>query len=153
MMGKNLLRIYWDACCILSILNDEHERADTCKAIIDEAKAGDIQLVISPLTMAETVRPKGSSKPLPKDMRETISDFLENDFFVFANFSRQVAMVSLGLCWDFSLHARDAMHLASAIHYECDFLETFDNDLLGLEGTVPGIMIRKPIGKGQGKLL
>ena len=73
-------RRYWDSTCFIAILNDEEPWASTGQRILDRAKQGAIELIISPMTMAETVRPKGFSAPIPVEHQQTVLDFFENDF-------------------------------------------------------------------------
>lgn len=152
-MGKETPRIYWDSCCFIAILNAE-QYAPTCISILNEAKAGDIELVISALTMAETVRPRGAPSPLPKKHRTKVLDFFENDYIRLINFDREIARTSLDLCWEYDLHARDALHLAAALAVDCDALETADEQFIKRVESYTGgkLLIRKPIGKGQAEL-
>ena len=152
-MGNDKIKIYWDSCCFLAVLNDEAEFGDVCCQIVNESKLGEIDLFFSPLTMAETVRPKGSASPLSRENRDKVLGFFENDYITFINFSREIARSSLELCWDYELHARDSMHLAAALSASCNFLETTDAKLLSMNGKISDIEIRKPKGKGQGNLL
>lgn len=147
-------KIYWDSCCFVAILNNE-PAANLCVSIVNEAKAGDIELIISPLTMAETVRPKGSPTPLAKQSRRKVLDFFDNEYVKLINFNREIARASLEYCWDYGLKARDAMHLAAAVHAGCDALETVDDQFISAvasAGTALRMTVRRPLGKGQANL-
>ncbi len=145
-MPNRPLKVYWDSCCFLAILNGETEE-DACKETIHQAKSGEIELYVSPLTMAETVRPRLSPKPTPKEVRDRVVDFFENDYIKVVNIEREVARRSLDFCWDHNLHARDALHVALALECECEIFETLDKTLLALR--IDGIIIQKPARKGQ----
>ena len=43
----------------------------------------------------------------------------------------------------------DALHLASAIRGKCSIMYTYDDDLLKLNGRVPGVQIVEPVWVGQ----
>ena len=150
-MAKKTEKIYWDACCFLAILNKE-PWAKTCSDIVNEAKSGEIQMFISPLTMAETVRPKGSNAPISRGIRDQVLAFFENDYITLIPFSREIARASLEYCWDYGLRARDALHLAFAVHAECDALETIDGNLIKDISGHGSIQVREPKGTGQIKL-
>lgn len=146
-------RIYWDSSCFLSILNREDE-ADACIAILEEAERGDIELVISPLTMAETVRPRSAPKPIPREVRDTVLRFFDAEYIRMANFNREMARLSLELCWEQNLKPRDALHLAMALHTSCEVFESKDSDFLRLAEEFRGrIIIRKPCGTGRMELI
>lgn len=148
-MAKNVQSIYWDSSCFLSILNGE-ENSEICLSILKEAKNSAIKLLVSPLTMAETVRPRGSSIPLSKNLRQQVLDFFENEFIQLINFDREIACQSLELCWEYGLHPRDALHLACALSAQCDALETFDEEFIKKSQTYGlTIQVRKPKGSGQ----
>ena len=151
-MGDNrTLRIYWDACCFISILNkDEH--AERCLQVLEEAERGDVQLVVSSLTMGEVVRPKGSATPLPREKREQVLAFFEQDYIALVNLDREIVRLSLDLCWDHGFKSRDALHIAAAKAVRCDVFETHDVRLLKLGEGIEGIVFRKPVGAGQSEM-
>lgn len=150
-MPKKTEKIYWDACCFLAILNKEDE-AERCMTIVNEAKEGEIDLFISPLTMAETVRPKGSDAPISRDVRDKVLAFFENDYVRMITFNREVARISLDYCWDYGLQARDALHLAFAVYAGCNALETVDQKFISKIPSGLPIQVRRPIGTGQTRI-
>ena len=75
-MASDRERRYWDSFCFLAVLNNEEPYASTCIQILEEAKKNSVELVISPLTMAETVRSKGASAPIPIKHEERIAESL-----------------------------------------------------------------------------
>ena len=148
-MAKKIQKIYWDACCFLAILNNESNQK-VCEDVLREAEAGDIQLFISPLTMAETVRPKGSLTPLSLQSKQKVLALFEGKYVNLITFNREVAFQSLEYCWNYGLHPRDALHLAFAVFAGCDAIETTDPDLLNIPTAYPiSIQVRRPIGSGQ----
>jgi len=151
-MAKKRQVVYWDSSCFLAVLNNE-QQADRCVSILNEAKNGTLLLVVSPLTMAETVRPRGADAPLPKEIRQQVLAFFENEYIQLINFDREMAYKSLDLCWEYGLHPRDALHLACALTIECDALETLDEGFIKkLQACNLPIHVRAPIGSGQGDL-
>lgn len=141
-------RRYWDSCCFIAILNSEEPHASVCQRLLDEAKRDRIELLISPLTMAETVRPRGASAPIPLQHQRRILDFFENDYIRLRVIDRLIAKRSLTLCWNEGLHPKDALHLAVALEEHCEALETTDPHLLRLNG-LEGMAIRHPLLEEQ----
>lgn len=129
-------------------LNNEEPYASTCTQILEKARKNSVDLVISPMTMAETVRPRGASAPIPIEHQERITDFFENDYMRFRIIDRLIAKRSLGLCWNAGLHPRDALHVAVALEEGCDALETRDGKLLRSNG-LEGLTIREPFWESQ----
>ena len=147
-MASDRERRYWDSFCFLAVLSNEEPYASTCIQILEEAKKNSVELVISPLTMAETVRSKGASAPIPIKHQERIADFFENDYMRFRVIDRLIAKRSLDLCWNAGLHPRDALHVAVALEEGCDVLETRDGKLLRNNG-LKGLTIREPFWEVQ----
>ena len=148
MAKKEIQRVYWDSCCFIEILN-AGARAEQCVNVLEQAQRDEIRIVISSLTMGETVRPRGSETPLPVELRDKVLAFFENDYIIMVNLDRDVVRKSLDLCWNFNLKSRDALHVAAALAYQCDAFETFDQSILKLNAVVAGIAFREPIGQGQ----
>ena len=147
-MASDRERRYWDSFCFLAVLNNEEPYASTCIQILEEAKKNSVELVISPLTMAETVRSKGASAPIPIKHEERIAEFFENDYMRFRVIDRLIAKRSLDLCWNAGSHPRDALHVAVALEEGCDMLETRDGKLLRNNG-LKGLTIREPFWEVQ----
>ena len=130
------VRRYWDSTCFLAVLNDESD-AQACESILDEARRATTEVCISPLVQVEVVRPKGSSKPLAEELRDKVRAFFENDYIKWRMIDRKISNDAQRLCWDYSVHPRDAIHLAVAIDLSCDLLETADDKLLSLDQKIP----------------
>ena len=150
------VRRYWDSFCFIALLNDD-EGADDCEKILDDAKEGKTQIIVSPVTQVEVIRPRGTPHPIPQEHKETIRAFFENDYIKWRNIDRRIADLARDLCWQHNVHPRDAMHLAVAIDTECDLVETFDGHLLTLTGQIKVkdalLTIAKPRWTGQLELL
>jgi len=150
MSPGGLIRRYWDSSCFLAILNDE-DNADDCEKILDEAKEGKTELIVSPLVQVEVIRPRGSPHPIPKEDEEKVRAFFENDYLKWRNIDRVIADLAQDLCWEYGLHPRDAIHLGVAIETECDLLETTDGRMLKADGQIKDVKLRiaKPKWVGQ----
>ena len=153
MAAGGIIRRYWDATCFIALLNDE-EGAEDCENILNEAKEAKTLIYVSPLVQTEVIRPRGSPKPIPVEIKTQVQAFFENDYIKWRIIDRDIANSAQNLCWDYNLHPRDALHLAAALDLQCDLLETYDPDLLKLDGQVPdsSLGIQKPNWRGQAKL-
>ena len=136
-------RRYWDSFCFISMLNNELPHSSRCERILDLAKQEKLKILVSPLTIVETIRPKGSSSPLPAATQEKITAFFENDYILFRIIDRLIANRAVNLCRIAKLHPRDALHVAVAIEEKCNSLETSDRKMLSLNG-IDGLEIRHP---------
>ena len=147
------VRRYWDAKCFIAVLNREAD-APTCRRILEQAQAFETEICVSPIVQVEVIRPKGTSLPLANEQRDKVRAFFENDYVRWRIIDRKIANDAQLLCWDYSLHPRDAIHLAVALDLECDLLETSDSDLLRLDQKIPSTSLRicKPGALGQADL-
>jgi predicted nucleic acid-binding protein len=137
---------YWESSVIIAYLNDEHGRAPKCKAILDAAEEGKIQLFTSALTIAEVLRYRGS-KPIGKDKKEKVFEFFENDYITIINLDRWVARLAQEVVWDHNVPPKDAIHVASALKAKLTILETYDGDDLikrSKNDGFPKIDVREP---------
>src|SRR5665213_3181355 len=77
-------KIYWDACVWIALISGEEDRAARCESLITLAKAGDVQIWTSSLTLAEVykhrVGPNGPALAAEKD--EAFELYLEQDYVV-----------------------------------------------------------------------
>ena len=151
MAPPKIPRRYWDSFCFIALMDENDRFRKVCELIINEASDGNLEIVVSPLTLAEVVRPKGSPHPIPKDHEKLVRDFFENDYIVMRNLDRELGEQARQLCWDHALHPRDAIHVATAIDTQCECFETGDPGILRLDGKIgsPALVIRHPTWTGQ----
>lgn len=153
MPAGGIVRRYWDASCFLTLLNNE-EGVEDCEIILNEAKEEKTRIYVSPIVQVEVIRPRSSPRPIPVETRGQIQSFFENDYIKWRIIDRDISNLAQNLCWDYGLHPWDALHLAATLDLQCDLLETYDPDLLKLDGQVPdsSLGIQKPNWRGQAKL-
>jgi len=135
-------KIYWDSCVWIALICGEQDRAARCESLIALARAGDVQIWTSSLTLAEVykhrVGPDGSALPGERD--GDFEAFLEQEFVVEVQVDHEIGVRARQLLRQHTPPLRrpaDAIHLASALVNNLDELHTFDgNNLLPLNGTV-----------------
>lgn len=132
-------RVYWDSCVWLGIINDEPDKVDSAKWVIERAERGEVEIWTSTITLAEVYKVRGSGEADPEADKK-LDDFLSQPYIVHVQVDQDIAMEARRL-----LRARmpglrkpfDAIHLASAVWHDIEIFHTFDrDDLLPLNGLV-----------------
>lgn len=90
-MAKTIKRVCWDACTWIALIQDEkirgssgqvtEDRGAMCRAVIEQAKRGKIEIVTSALSLAEVCK--------NRDIKDTdaskIAAFFEHEFVLLSN--------------------------------------------------------------------
>jgi predicted nucleic acid-binding protein len=141
----------WCSCLVIDYLVGAERSKIACEQLIDRAKAGDIQIVVSALALAEVAKINGDDQA-----EKTIQEFFRRDYVIVAQLDWQVAEeVRKMLRTVPKLKAGDAVHLATAVRWKVPILETWDiDDLVPLNGQFgsPAVTVRTPIPEGQARL-
>lgn len=139
------MRRYWDSCCFLGVLNKEPDKLAACRAVLREAKSGNLYIVTSALTLTEVLRPKGTTL-IPREAAQSIHRFFQHEWIVVHNLDRALAEKARDLVWDHSVDHKDSIHVATAIDAAVDQFDTYDGPLIELSGKVgsPPMAIGKP---------
>ena len=140
-MGSGPKRVYWDACTWIALIQDEkilltggafEARGTMCKAVIESAKKGSLEILTSALNLVEVCK----AKNVPTDK---IAAFFEVDYVLLVNVDRAVGeyarkMMNIGYS---GLKPPDVVHLATAaISPNVEEFHTFDDRLLRLDGLI-----------------
>lgn len=159
-------RIYWDSCVYIDFLQQDPDRYDTLREIIQEAKDGTVVLVASAMVLAEVTKLTDSPKPI-EDQAAIIQEFFEHKFIQPRNVDRGIAEKAADLCRTHGLKPPDAIHVITALRCGCECLQTYDGKarggahksgkkLLSFDGKIgsPPLRIEEPrtIGGDQQKL-
>lgn len=153
-MTRKKESVYWDSNCFLGLLNQEADKIDKCKGVIQKAEAGSLIIITSALTFIEVIKMKGK-KHLPKKAEKTIQDFFQNRFISVRNVDRLVGIKARDLMWKHKhLSPKDSVHVATALLHDVPKLHTFDSDLLKLDNKYgnPKLKICYPDIPYQGEL-
>lgn len=126
--GKDHL-VYWDTCVFLAWMNDEKRDAGDMEAlgkIASLVERAEVILITSTITRAEILQ----SKTAPDAMKKYDS-LLRRSNVVPQNVDLPIAKLTSELMdhylnTDFELLTPDAIHLATAIHYNAAEFQTFD---------------------------
>jgi predicted nucleic acid-binding protein len=155
--------VYWDTCVFLAWIKGESrspEEESGIRQCVDEAKAGHVLIVTSDITRVEVLDCRFDTA----EQSKAFASFLhrpevgclpvDNRVALLAHEIRDYYQQCAAQNEDRTLRTPDAIHLATAIHYEAYEMHTFDNGkrdskslgLLGLSGDVAGrhLTICKP---------
>ncbi|MDN3625583.1 type II toxin-antitoxin system VapC family toxin [Methylobacterium isbiliense] len=137
---------YWDSDCFLGWLQAEPDKEARCKEVLKEARAGNITIVTSALTIAEVLVYRGHAR-VPPEKRLMVEKFFKNEFIIVRSVTRRVAEKARELVWDFGIFPKDAVHVATAVDAKLQVMNTFDHGLIKKSGLVgePKLLIEKPI--------
>jgi predicted nucleic acid-binding protein len=127
---------------------------DVFEHILFQAKKGDFKIHTSSATLAEVHKIRGQEIALTTLQDDEILAFFEHDFIRLIDVDREIGENANKLCRDSSLSKTgaslkpfDAIHLASALKYNCDYLLCWDGSLAKF--THPKIIIEQPQMRGQ----
>ncbi len=132
----SLPRRYWDSSVFLAWLLPEPDREDGCRSVLKAATEGELEIVTSALTLTEVVKLKDKPQ-LKRDQEEKIANFFQNEFIILRNVDRFVALQAQRLVWDRGLAPKDSIHVCTALRWKIPVLDTFDDQLMNLNGKLP----------------
>lgn len=146
-------RVYWDANVFLAYINGDADRLPDIEGLLDDAKAGRLEILTSTLTQAEVAygAEEQTTQTLSSDVEEAISSFWHPDSPIkLVDFYPQIAAGALGLMrtavtrgW--SLKPFDALHLSTAQRMKVDAFHTYDVAKLGRFADDVGFRIEVPL--------
>ena len=134
-------KVYWDACIWFALIKQEPARYSQCEHVLNLARAGEIEIWTSSLTLAEVFRKQcgGEATGLPEAKDIEFEDFIAQDFVFEVQLDHRVGIQARRLLRQHTplKKPQDAIHLASAVLHDVDELHTFDQvNLLCLNGLV-----------------
>lgn len=135
-------RVYWDSCVWLGLINEEPDKLPRCQHVIQLARAGDVEIWTSALTLAEVFKVTqsgGAPQTIPPESDAKFEDFLDQDFVVIAQVDVDTGRLARRLLRQHGKLKKppDAIHLATAVLNDLDEFHTFDGtNLLPLNGEV-----------------
>lgn len=143
----NKLRRCWDAPCCFGYLANQAGRAGECERVLRQAEEGDCEIIISALTIAEVLHLKGEKRGVPKESREKVRAFFRRSCFIVADVDRYIAEQAQEVFWEHGILPKDAIHVATALAVNANYLETFDAGLLKKSrqlGGDPRLVVQTP---------
>lgn len=135
--------VYWDSDCCLGWLQDEVDKAELCKPVLDEAEAGRLRIVTSALTIAEVLALRGRPR-MSEERRKAVEGFFRRSFFAVRSITRREAERARDLVWGHRVAPKDALHVATALQAGVTIFHTFDEDLIRKTRAIDGLEIARP---------
>ncbi len=135
--------VYWDSAAFLGLINEDKspQQVNSCKAVWDAAKNGEIHIVTSTLAAAEVIYMKGVPK-LDPNKRALVGNFFRDQHLSQKSVTRMIAELARDVVWDSGIKPKDAIHVATACFYKITDFHTYDDGLLKLAHcTVNGFTI------------
>jgi len=131
------VRVYWDACAWLGLLNGEAEKSQHLEIVWQEAELGKVEIWTSAFCIAEVYRVKceGEWAAISPENDLKINNLFDQDFVKIVYLDSEIAKLAKTLLRTHEKLKKpsDAVHLATAIYWDLDQLHTYDgSDLLGL---------------------
>lgn len=136
-------RVCWDACTWISLIQKEkitgpkgivEDRYRLCRAVLDLAEMGKIEVATSGLSLAEVCK----NPAIKRGRADQVGPYFEHEWVLVVPVDTLVGTTAraLMMAGHAGLKPPDAVHLATAIVANADELHTFDRDLLDLDETV-----------------
>ena len=149
-------RRLWESSVVIGYLAGYAELESECSQIIEQAKSGEIEILVSVIATVETAYLRGESDAASEAL---IQEFFGRNYVIPVGIDPRTALISRGLIRKYrtgpKLKPPDAAQLGTAIQWHVPIIETTDPDLLrldDLEGN-PLIRIRHPLYEGQTRFI
>lgn len=135
-------RIYWDAAAWIAYIKREmpapensvkERRYDMCRATLESAKKGDIEIATSAFTLAEVCKILDTTSPV-----NNLPAFFQQPYILMVPVDTQVGRKAqyIQLAGLVKRKPADAIHIASALVANIPIMHTFDGYLLNLNGAL-----------------
>lgn len=149
----------WDTSVIIDFLEGNQRAEPHVPLIIEQAKRGEAQIVVSSFAEVEVVKIDGV---LTNDQEEMITEFFGRSYVVRAQLDARVAAIARRITRDSSLapnmqtiKPKDAVHVATAARWNIPIFECYDGPLIVTltqhPSLVPGVTAREPLYVGQSR--
>ncbi len=124
-------RRVWDASTIIRYLAGSEDAKPDVPRIIDDAVRSETGIVVSAIAECEVAKLEGYDDATAESR---ITDFFNRPYIIRATVDPFVASETRRLVRERGLKPPDAIYLATAIRLQVPLLETYDGDLLALNG-------------------
>jgi len=161
-----LTKPYLDSSVFLAHIKKESNlcpggltRYEITQGIFHDAKDGKFKIYTSTITIAEVRRLKEANKQLTLDERKEINslfrEYMEHEWIYPIEVNREIAEKAQELGATYSIWPMDAIHVASAIWWQCNTLLVWDKRTLFNKipnGQIEGVRICEPYWEGTTKI-
>jgi len=122
-----MIKYYWDSCAFISRIQGDPDHIKVLEHLTDLAAEREVQIVTSSLTVAEVccINREAKLEEKLQDI-ELISRFFDNDYIYVIQVSRHLSTEAAKICVEHGIKPPNAIHLATAIHANCQVVHTYD---------------------------
>ena len=145
-------RVYWDTNCFLGWFQQEPNKRDALRELLNHAEDGELVIVTSALTITECAgRP---TKRLVDDAAsKKMLAFFEHEYIAIRSVERTIAERAHDLTRKLNIRHADAIHVATASVSNVRVLHTWDEGMLKHNGSAGiGVSIEKPPDPSTGTI-
>lgn len=140
------VRLYWESCVFIDLLEKTPGRFEHLAPIVEEAERGGLTIVTSTLSLCEVVSLRHLSTLVDDEIEDRIRDYFENPYLYLKPVDRFVAERARSIAREYRIKPLDSVHVASAIMLQAPIMHTYDGKLLGLTQRIQGLRIERPGG-------
>ena len=156
-------RRLWDTSVIVDFLEGTERSKPHVPLIIEEAKRGDTEIMVSAFAEVEVVKPNGV---LTEKQEEMIREFFSRPYVIRAQVDARVAAIARQITRMTSLASdmktvkpKDAVHVATAVRWDVPVVECYDEPLIRAStrmrteypSVIKGVIVREPQYEGQAR--
>lgn len=118
-------RVYWDTCCFLGWFQQEADKRDALRVMLDDAEAGELILITSSFTITECAGLPTVRKVDNAASRKMLA-FFEQEYIVLRAVERNIAEKAHDYVREHAIKHKDAVHLATAVDAGVEVMFTYD---------------------------
>lgn len=132
------MRVYWDACAWLGLLNAETAKNQALEHVWSKAQKGELEIWTSAFCLAEVYKVKCQDgvASIPEEDDAKINNLFDQDFVKVVHLDSEIGKLAKDLLREHGKLKKpsDAVHLATAVYWDLEQLHTYDSsDLIGLQ--------------------
>lgn len=149
-------RVVWCSCTILDYLSGAERAREQCGLIIEAARRGEVQIIVSTMAEIEVAKIDGV---LPEEQEEMILEFFDREYVIRHSIDQRIAATARSLMRTYGLRGPDATHIATALlapgvtafesYDDKDMDKVRNSDIPLPQGNK--IVLRNPTHEGQGR--
>lgn len=145
-------RVYWDTNCFLGWFQQEPNKRDALRELLNQAEAGELVIVTSALTITECAGLPTVRKVDDAASRKMLA-FFEQEYIALRSVERIIAEKAHDLTRKLAIKHADAIHVATASLSNVRVLHTWDEGMLKHNGSAGiGVPIEKPPDPSTGTI-
>ncbi|MBX3386411.1 MAG: type II toxin-antitoxin system VapC family toxin [Phycisphaeraceae bacterium] len=145
-------RVYWDTNCFLGWFQQEPNKRDALRELLNRAEADEMVIVTSAITITECAG-LPTVRRVDDAASKKILAFFEQEYIALRSVERQIAERAHDLTRKLAIKHADAIHVATAALSNVRVLHTWDEGMLKHSGSAGiGVPIERPPDPSKGTI-